>query len=103
MKTTMIAALAAAQLTAAAATPALAAETPPRQPSAQQDRFDRGAEDRLAETRPLAEERAEAAPDKEVREKKRKSTGDKVLTGVAVVLGIGALAVGGLLVAIFVG
>ena len=33
--------------------------------------------------------------------KKRKGTGDKVLTGVAVVLGVGALAVGGLLAAIF--
>lgn len=33
--------------------------------------------------------------------KKGKSTGDKVLTGAAVILGIGAVAVGGLLIALF--
>lgn len=43
-----------------------------------------------------------AAPRDEVKPRKRRSTGDKVLTGAAVILSVGALAVGGLLVAIFV-
>lgn len=46
--------------------------------------------------------RAATAQEAEPR-KKRKSTGDKVLTGAAVILGVGALAVGGLLVALFAG
>jgi invasion protein IalB len=100
MRIMMIAALAAAQLTAAAA-PALAADRSTDEPAAQQPRLDRGAELRLVDGQPAAA-RTEAAQDEEPRKKKRKSTGDKLLTGAAVVLGIGALAVGGLLVAIFV-
>ncbi len=45
---------------------------------------------------------AAAQENEEKPRKKRKSTGDKVLTGAAVILGVGALAVGGLLVAFFV-
>lgn len=109
MKMMMIAALAAAQLSAAAG-PAIAAELP-NPAAAPQTRYGEDVELNLenrqmpalaigASPAPL---RA-AAPREEAEEprKKRKSTGDKVLTGAAVVLGIGALAVGSLLVAIFV-
>jgi hypothetical protein len=110
MKIMMIAALVAAPLTAAGA-PAQAAGEPATQQLSQsagtrpgldveQNLRDRqAAELRLAsmEESPPA---AAARPDEP--RKKHKSTGDKVLTGAAVVLGIGALAVGGLLVAIFV-
>lgn len=100
----MIAALAAAQLTAAG--PALAAE-PPRDDVSTAQPVGDGVEPGLAEgPAPAAENAPQSAPTLAAREdepKKRKSTGDKVLTGAAVVLGIGALAVGGLLVALFVG
>ena len=98
MKTTMIAALAAAQLSAAA-WPAQAAEQPPKEAAADPTRVEEGAD--VEGEDPRAAPRA-AAQD-EPRKKKRKSIGDKLLTGAAVVLGVGALAVGGLLVAIFVG
>jgi hypothetical protein len=101
MRMTTIAALAAAQL-AAAACPALAADRPDEAPAAKQARFEGGAELRFADAPPAMAARAAAAQDEEPRKKKRKSTGDKVLTGAAVILGVGALAVGGLLVAIFV-
>ncbi len=105
MKMIMIAALTAAQLTTAAA-PARAAE-PRREEAAQQsvgqaagpDLADGQAPAPAVETAP---ESASALAAREDEPRKRKSTGDKVLTGAAVVLGIGALAVGGLLVAIFV-
>jgi len=100
MKMVMIAALAAAQLSAAQ--PAAAAELPGEEAATQPARFDKGAEPILDDGQ-LRAARAAAAEDDEPRKKKRKSTGDKVLTGAAVILGIGALAVGGLLVAIFVG
>jgi Flp pilus assembly protein TadB len=100
MKIVIIAALGAAQL-AAAACPAQAAERP-EAPAAKQARFEGGAELRLPDATPAMAARAGAAQDEEPRKKKRKSTGDKVLTGAAVILGVGALAVGGLLVAIFV-
>jgi hypothetical protein len=105
MKTIMIAALAAAQLSAAAF-PARAAELPREEPAAQQ-RIAEGVEPRLADSQapaPAVEnapESARALAPREDEPRKRKSTGDKVLTGAAVVLGIGALAVGGLLIAIF--
>jgi hypothetical protein len=106
MKMVMIAALVAAQLPAAG--PAQAAESPGAQAAAQQP----GALNSVEGTDLRGEQTAllvggapvssrEAAQEDEPR-KKRKSTGDKVLTGAAVVLGVGALAVGGLLVAIFV-
>ena len=97
MKTTMIAALAAAQLTAAAS-PALASDRPHEEAAAQQNGVEQGVGPSLAD----AQSPAAAAREDEPRKKKRKSTGDKVLTGAAVVLGVGALAVGGLLIAIFV-
>lgn len=115
MKIWMIAALAAAQLSAAA-WPAQAAERPGEDPVAQQRGASAGARLRedvelnlgdgqvtapgvgSASVSPLA---AAPAQEEEPR-KKRKSTGDKVLTGAAVILGVGALAVGGLLIAIFV-
>lgn len=98
MKTTLIAALVAAQLTAAAC-PARAAERP-REEAA---RFEAGTELALAGAHESGAPQAESGREEEPRKKKRKSTGDKILTGAAVVLGVGALAVGGLLVAIFVG
>lgn len=106
MKLIIVAALAAAQLPSATV-PAQAAE-PTSQRSAEPQPVGEGVEPALADKRapvPSAEEapasaRALAAREDEPR--KRKSTGDKVLTGAAVVLGIGALAVGGLLIAIFV-
>lgn len=105
MKMVMIAALAAAQLPAAAYA-AQAAELP-REEAAAQQRIGEGVEvNRADEQAPApavenapASARALAAQEDEPR--KRKSTGDKVLTGAAVVLGIGALAVGGLLIALF--
>ncbi len=113
MKLVMIAALAAAQLSAAAC-PAQAAELPREELVTQQRGTLAGA--RLEEDVELnlgdgqapeprvgsasVSPRAAAAQEDEPR--KGKSTGDKVLTGAAVILGIGALAVGGLLVAIFV-
>lgn len=112
MKMVMIAALAAAQLSAAAA-PAQAAEAPIEKPATQQQsdfagtRLQEDVEHNLLDRRASelrfasASPRATAAQPDEPR-KKRKSTGDKVLTGAAVILGIGALAVGGLLVAIAV-
>lgn len=115
MKMVMIAALAAAQLSAAAC-PAQAAERPDEERVAQQRGASAGARLRegieldladgqatrvgSASASPLAA--AAAAREEEEPRKKRKSTGDKVLTGAAVILGVGALAVGGLLVAIFV-
>lgn len=116
MKILMIAALAAAQLSAAA-WPAGAAERPGEDPLTQQRDASTGARFRedvelklgdgqatapgvgSAAESPLA---ATAAQQEEAPGKKRKSTGDKVLTGAAVILGVGALAVGGLLIAIFV-
>jgi hypothetical protein len=102
-----MAALAAAQLTAAA--PGQAAGLA-RQDAATQAGVREGVESGLEDKRAAAialgtaAEPLLAAPAEQEAEprKKRKSTGDKVLTGAAVVLGIGALAVGGLLVAIFV-
>ena len=104
MKTIVIGALIAVPL--AAAQPALAAEPTLDQPAAQQRGLEEGEQLSLGEApAPAAAEAAprEEAPRQEAPRKKHKSTGDKVLTGAAVILGIGALAVGGLLVAIFVG
>jgi hypothetical protein len=101
MKFAMIAALAAAQLSAAAA-PAQAAEPPRQEAAAEPARFDARTELALADVHASAAAQTDAAREDEPRKKKRKSAGDKVLTGAAVVLGIGAVAVGGLLVAIFV-
>ena len=106
MKMVMIAALVAAQLPAAAAQ---AAELP-REESVAQPRTAEGVEGELADAQapapaPAAEKTPVAAPALAAEEdepKKGKSTGDKVLTGAAVVLGIAAVAVAGLLVAIFV-
>jgi uncharacterized surface anchored protein len=109
MKMVMIAALAAAQVSAAAC-PARAAELPREKAATQETRFEEGVELRL-DDRPGQALAAGAAPaplhaaaaqEEEEPRKKRKSTGDKVLTGAAVILGVGALAVGGLLVAFFV-
>jgi hypothetical protein len=97
MKTTLIAALVAAQLTAAAC-PARA-----ERPQEEAARFEAGTDLALADGHASGAAQAEAGQQDEPRKKKRKSTGDKILTGAAVVLGVGALAVGGLLVAIFVG
>lgn len=103
MKTTMIAALVAAQLSAAA-TPARATEAPGEEPAAQH-RIEESVEIAAREApAPAVEDTAKSARALAAREdepRKRKSTGDKVLTGAAIVLGIGALAVGGLLIAIF--
>ena len=103
MKKVMIAALVAAQLPAAA----VQAAEPPREESVAQPRTGEGVDNELANAQapaPAAEEAPVAAPTLAAEEdepKKGKSTGDKVLTGAAVILGIGALAVGGLLIAIF--
>lgn len=102
MKTTMIGALAAAQLSNVA-WPAQAAERPREEVATAPSRFDAGAGLTLAHEQAPAAPGAVSAQEDEPRKKKRMSTGDKVLTGAAVVLGVGALAVGGLLVAIFVG
>ncbi|HEX8512336.1 MAG TPA: hypothetical protein VF688_04445 [Allosphingosinicella sp.] len=101
MKTTMIAALAAAQLSAAAM-PAQAAERPRQEAAMDEARFTGDDDLGLQGERAQPASGAAGAPEEEPRKKKRKSTGDKILTGAAVVLGVGALAVGGLLVAIFV-
>ena len=101
MNRTMIAALAAAHL-AAAACPAQAAELPRQEAAAQRTRLVTGTGLAVPDEQTPAATRAEAAQEGEPRKKKRKSTGEKVLTGAAVVLGVGALAVGGLLIAIFV-
>ena len=106
MKMLMIAALVAAPLPAAAA-PAQAAEAPLEASSAPKpvgdvvelDRAEAQAPAPAAENAP-ASARALAAQEDEP--KKRKSTGDKVLTGAAVILGIAAVAVAGLLIAIAV-
>ena len=109
VKLIMIAALAAAQLPAAAA-PAEAADLPHREADTQQPRLDEAVELNLVSRPGAALAAAAPAPlqaavaqdeEREPRKKKRKSTGDKILTGAAVVLGVGALAVGGLLVAFF--
>ncbi|HEX8622723.1 MAG TPA: hypothetical protein VF718_12205 [Allosphingosinicella sp.] len=105
MKMTMIAALAAAQL--AVAVPAQAADMP-REEAAANPISDGRVGDVVPQQQAAAlvtaagPESTRAPTAREDRPRKRKSTGDKVLTGAAVVLGIGALAVGGLLVAIFV-
>ena len=111
MRLVTIAVLLAAPLTALAP-PAKASELPGEAPATQQARFEKDVELKLdGSAAPALAVGAAPAPhsaaaqedrDEEPR-KKRKSTGDKVLTGAAVVLGIGALAVGGLLVALFVG
>jgi hypothetical protein len=110
MKMVMIAALVAAPLSAAAG-PAWAAEPPSQNLVSQEDgrsqtRAGDGVRLDLDEAQAV---RADAAPESHQaaaaqadRPKKHKSTGDKVLTGAAVVLGVGAVAVGALLVAIFV-
>lgn len=106
-KLIMIAALAAAQLTAFSC-PARAAELPSEEAAERQpvgegvepDRSGAQAPAPALEEAPLS---AQALAAREDEPGKRKSTGDKVLTGAAVVLGLGALAVGGLLIAIFVG
>jgi hypothetical protein len=118
MKMVMIAALVAAQLSAVAG-PAQAAELP-RDESAtprtmeQTDPADGrsgaslkdGVQLSLADVQapaPRVDNAPAQAQDAEAdKPRKRKSTGDKVLTGAAVILGIGALAVGALLVAIAV-
>lgn len=109
MKTTLMAALVAAQLTAAAG-PTQAAELPREESAGPQaslaegvklDLDDRQSEAVAAAAAPAPLHAAAAQEQEEQPRKKRKSTGDKVLTGAAIVLGIGALAVGGLLVAIF--
>jgi hypothetical protein len=111
-KVMMIAALVAAQLPAAAG---LAQTSEPsrgdvtaQDQGSRQARSEKGvdlalADGQAAELRdggePASPQAESAQPDKP---KKHKSTGEKVLTGAAVVLGVGALAVGALLVAIFV-
>ena len=101
MKTAMIAALAAAQLSATAF-PAQAAERPRQESAVPETRFTGDVGLGLEGERAQPASRAASAGEEEPRKKKRKSTGDKILTGAAVVLGVGALAVGGLLVAFFV-
>lgn len=110
MKSIMIAALVAAPISAAA--PVSATELPREDVATEQG--DDFAGRRVGEPVQLgyaqtqtpdggdASRSAQPAPAQETEGKKRKkSTGDKVLTGAAIILGIGALAVGGLLVAIF--
>jgi hypothetical protein len=115
MKMVMIAALVAFQLSAAAG-PAQAAGLPSEELATQPQtdvadgrsgsRPGDGVELSLAgaqaPTPSVDSAPVRAADAEEDKPKKRKSTGDKVLTGAAVVLGVGALAVGALLVAIFV-
>ena len=109
----MIAALVAAQLPVAAGAQAARpqAETGALAPAVNvQGPADRGTKAEspqlaLADAQAPAARADEAAQPSQAeadRPKKHKSTGDKVLTGAAVLLGIGALAVGGLLIAIFV-
>ncbi|MEO7177913.1 MAG: hypothetical protein ABIW83_03640 [Allosphingosinicella sp.] len=50
-----------------------------------------------------APESSRAAAARDDKPRKHKSTGDKVLTGAVVILGVGALAVGALLVALLAG
>ena len=106
MKMAMIAALVAAQLPAAGY--AAQATELPREESAAQPRAGEDAEGVPADAQapaPAAEKTPVGAPALAAEEdepKKGKSTGDKVLTGAAVVLGVAAVAVAGLLVAIFV-
>ena len=106
MKIMMIAALAAAQLPAAV-NPAQAAELPRETAAAQKPGTLTSAERTDLRDGQMPALLADAAPElsrqaaqADEPRKKRKSTGDKVLTGAAVILGVGALAVGGLLVAI---
>lgn len=113
MKIVMMAALVAAQL-AAAAGPTQAAELARVETAAQErtsfpgERLGQEVELSLADGRSQppridgAGVSARGDTAREDRPRKGKSTGDKVLTGAAVILGVGALAVGGLLVAIFV-
>jgi hypothetical protein len=123
MKMMMIAALVAAQLSAVAS-PAQAGELPSEELATQQRGLSLGSEEAgtaRAGLSPTSMERADlgdgqtsalrvggapvsaqVAAAQEDEPRKRKSTGDKVLTGAAVILGIGALAVGGLLIAVFV-
>ena len=114
MRMVMIAALVAAQLSAAG--PALAGELPREELATQPGGASAGGrlredvgrnigDGQAQEPRPgtAAVSPAPEAAREEAPGKKRKSTGDKVLTGAAVILGVGALAVGGLLVALFVG
>ncbi|HEX9965325.1 MAG TPA: hypothetical protein VGB04_10130 [Allosphingosinicella sp.] len=104
MRLVTIAALAAAQLPVAAQSAELPREERTRQaPGAAADTSVRISGEEEALRAVSAAESPQAAAAREDRPRKRKSTGDKILTGAAVVLGIGALAVGGLLVAIFVG
>lgn len=100
MKTAMIAALAAAQLSTLSS-PARAADLPPEAPAAaRQEALSRIAGGMALEPGEAEASRpAESARDEKPR--KRKSTGDKILTGAAVILGVGALAMGGLMIAIF--
>jgi hypothetical protein len=107
-----IAALVAAQIWAVAG-PAQATEPLRHEPEAQQSApergnlADRGSRDRIGQglDLALADRQAAESPQEagaQDQPRKRKSTGDKLLTGAAVILGVGALAVGGLLIAIFV-
>jgi hypothetical protein len=99
MKMAMAAALAAAQLSVATS-PAQAGDLPREEAATRQARFEGTAGPGLDRGQ-ASTQQAEPAPEDRPG-KKRKSTGDKLLTGAAVVLGVGALAVGGLLIAIFV-
>ncbi|HYI40092.1 MAG TPA: hypothetical protein VE053_07225 [Allosphingosinicella sp.] len=104
----IIAALVAAQLSTV---PAQAAERQPEQsalqgrvPLAQEpSHLPAGDETAIPARAGDAPAATRAEDGREDRPRKGKSTGDKVLTGAAVILGIGAVAVGGLLIAIFVG
>jgi hypothetical protein len=116
MKIIMIAALVAVQLPATVS-PTQAAELPSGSSMERTDPADGRSRAGIAEVAEInlgdaqaqvlragsAAESSQEATAREDRSRKRKSTGDKVLTGAAVILGVGALAVGGLLVAIFVG
>jgi hypothetical protein len=109
MKSIMIAVLVAATLSGVAT--AVSGAELPREESAT-PKVDDAAAPRVRESVELsyveaqavgdAPSSAQAAPAQDTEGKKRKSTGDKVLTGAAVILGIGAVAVGGLLAAIFI-
>ena len=114
MKKLMIAALVAAQLMAAAA-PAQAADLPLEEPATQRRGDDepprlredlelslRDGQATDAQVGSAPESPRVAAAQQDEPRKKGKSTGDKVLTGAAVILGVGAVAVGALLVALFV-
>lgn len=107
MKMTMIAALAAAQLSTAGLAQVAersrqdlpAAQVSTERKDFADDRNQVGIRDGVEAE--VADGKAAAA--REDRPRKRKSTGDKVLTGAAVILGVGALAVGGLLIALVAG